>query len=583
MEFTKHPPEISNPPPEYEVRPELESAAPPPEFGQRTAPAQETEGCRRRLRQLLAVPALLLISFLCFHGVKAVPLPPATEPSVTEAAPSELTSTASAPSESSISETLPVQTATEVPELPEGSVRLDVEYAVLDGDTVRYQYVVDPPAFTPEGVEIEHVTPWPVSIYAQVRDEANRAASPEQEPDVWTEFRERYPDSEIDAAGLEGSLQLTLRAVYTEDGEERQTVVALPVSVLPPAPTLSATLEAFPGGDIDFTATLQPQPGDDHAYDLTVWHMGQTAFSDEETMGFSLGDNPRAFPVTGNRETGYQVHYAGGSVAASLPEGAELSVYVTLKDRSTGYLYRMESNRVSGVPPAEAQYPLGDGTLVITVYNDTLTFDVPSPAPTDDYMTILASDTVSEADFTEYALPSALTPDGYDFTGWVVHVGNPFDKGSDVDLFGDYMGDPPVDLLLREGNYAFPVYGTLTKQDVERIPPSADGNRYVNVHATWIAQNVSDPRLYLDDGSGNVTAYSMDHPAASEGYLYLCNYPIPEREGMTFDGWYDEDGNKVELLVSFFSFTPMVYNEDGSFAGYNWNDSKAVRLVAHWR
>ncbi len=580
MEFKNHPPELSNPPPEYQVRPELEYTAPPPEFGQGTSPAQETQGRRRRLRQLLAVPALLLIAFLCFHGVKALPLPPATEPSVTEVPSTEPSSTPSVSTE-----TRSVESATEVPELPEGSVTLAVEYAVLDGNTVRYQYEVDPPRFTPEGSEIEHVTPWPISIYAQVRDDANRAANPALDPDVWTAFRELYTISEIDAAGLEGSLQLTLRAVYTEDGEERQTVVNMPVSVLPPAPKLSATLETFPGGDINFTATLQPQPGDDHAYDLVVWHMGQTARAEEETIGFSLGDNPREFPVTGDRETGYQVHYEGGSAAGSLPEYVELSVYVTLKDRSTGYLYPIESNRVHPIPAPEqqAQYPLGDGTLVITVYNDSLTFDVPSPVPTDDYMTILASETISEADFTEYPLPSALTPDGYDFTGWVVHVGNPFDNGSDVDLFGDYMGDPPVELLLSEDNYAFPVYGVLTKEDIARIPPSADGNRYVNVHATWIAQNVSDPRLYLDDGSGNVTAYSMDHPAASEGYLYLCNYPVPERDGMTFDGWYDEDGNKVELLVSFFSFTPMLYNEDGSFAGYDWNASKTVKLTAHWR
>ena len=580
MEYRNHPPELSNPPPEYQARPELEYTAPPPEFGQGPSPAQETEGRRRRLRQLLAIPALLLICFLCFHGIQAVPLPPVTEPSVTEPAPTEPSSTPSVPTE-----TIPVEYATDVPDLPEGSVTLDVEYAVLDGNTVRYQYYVDPPRFTPEGVEIEHVTPWPISIYAQVRDDANRAANSELNPDVWTEFRDQYTISEINAAGLEGSLQLTLRAVYTEDGEERQTVVVMPVSVLPPAPKLSATLETFPGGDINFTATLQPQPGDDHEYDLMVWHMGQTAHSEEETVGFSLGDNPRAFPVTGDRETGYQVHYEGGSAAGSLPEYVELSVYVTLKDRSTGYLYPIESNRVHPIPapPEEAQYPLGDGTLVITVYNDSLNFDVPSPVPTEDYLTILAKDTIPEADFTEYPLPSALTPDGYDFTGWVVHVGNPFDNGSDVDLFGDYMGDPPVELLLGEDNYAFPVYGTLTKEDIEQIPPSADGNRYVNVHATWIAQDVSDPRLYLDDGFGHESAYSMDHPAASEGYLYLCNYPEPRHEGLTFDGWYDEDGNKVELLVSFFSFTPMLYNEDGSFAGYDWNASKIVKLTAHWR
>ena len=75
----------------------------------------------------------------------------------------------------------------------------------------------------------------------------------------------------------------------------------------------------------------------------------------------------------------------------------------------------------------------------------------------------------------------------------------------------------------------------------------------------------------------------MDSPIASEGYLYLCNYPVPEREGLVFDGWYDDDGKRVEMLVCYFSFVPMLRNADGSFAGYDWGSYVPVHLTAHWR
>lgn len=577
METKNHPPEFSNPPPELALRPELEYTALPPEYGQRTAPAQETSGKKRRLRQLAALPVILLIGFLCFHRV----LPPQptvpTEPETTEPVQTEVESTA---------EPVSTELATEAPELPAGSVVLDVQYAVRDGNTVLYQYsVYTPYPSTQEEKDAYEGDVWPVSVYAQVRDEHNHAVNPQTDPEVWEDYPETNEERSIDATGLEGELTLTLRAVYTEHDVERQTVVELPLAQIPPAPSCSAVLEAFPGGDIDFTATLLPQPGDDHEYALQTWYMGQLCYYEGEKMGFSLGDNPRELPVTGDSEHGYSVHYAGGSAAASLPEGAELAVYVGLKDLSTGYLYMIESNRIDTAvaKPAAPAYPLGDGKLVITVYNDTLTFDYPSAVDSDDYRTLLAMEEIPEASFTSYPLPSALTPDGYDFAGWVIHVNNPMDLSSETDLFGEYNGDPPIETLLGEDNFAFPVQGSLTRDDVERVPPGEDGVRYINVHAVWIDQHPSEQRLFLDDGAGNETAYGMETPIASEGYLYLCNYPVPTREGLVFDGWYDEDGNRVDLLVGFFSFYPTAYDEDGNFIGYDWTTNKDVRLVAHWK
>jgi hypothetical protein len=270
----------------------------------------------------------------------------------------------------------------------------------------------------------------------------------------------------------------------------------------------------------------------------------------------------------------------------SIPLDAQLCLILQLEDAATGEVYEIRTNRVDAVEkllPYET-WPLEDGKIAIVVYNDTDNYTVPSKVETDSYLTILAVDTFPEAEFESYELPSAWTPDGYDFAGWVVHVDNPFDLSSDGDIFTEFNGDPPPEALTEGSNYAFQVYGTLTRADVERVPPSEDGVRYVNVHAVWIKQEFDEPLLYLDDGFGHTSVYGMETPLASEGYIYLCNYPVSAPEsGMVFDGWYDAEGNRVELLVSYFSFATAVYNEDGSFAYYEWGDYKPVRLTARWK
>ena len=568
MEYRKNPPELTLPPPEAGANPALEYTPLPPEFGQGSGPAGETLRKKRRLRQLLAVPAVLLLGFLFLHGTKPQPdIPIPTEP-VEDTAP----------------ETPPVETATEAPALPEGSVVFDVLYAVRDGDLVRYSYEVHDATLGPNGYDYPN-TPWPISVYAQVSDGAGQGVSPEGDPDVWDIERD-WEEHVINAEGLSGELTLTLRAEYEQDGEMRQTVYTKQLEALPPAPSFTASLEAVSGrkDEINYTAVLQPQPGDDHDYQLSVWFMGQHVHDGEEIMGFSLGEDPRTLPVEGNNQDGYTVRYTGGSALSFLPEGLELTVYLGLRDAATGYVYYVESNPII-TQPAETlpTYPLEDGKISLTVYNDTMTFDVPSPVGNDDYLTILDTNAFPEAEFTEYALPDPIAPKGYDFVGWVIHVNNPFDLSTDANVFGDYNGDPPVDVLINESNYAFPVGDVLTREDLEKVPPDEDGVRWVNVHAVWIARNPEDIRLYLDDGIGNVTEYGMDSPMASEGYLYLCSYPVSERDGLVFDGWYDENGERVDLLVSFFSFTPVIYDSNGSFQGYDWSSSQTVHLTARWR
>lgn len=448
MEYYKQPPEQAAPPPEWRRQPELEIAAPPPEFGQtgQDAPAPRK---KRRLRQLLAVPALLLLSFLFLHGAKTPANP------------------------------------------------------------------------------------------------ADAAAKPA--------------------------------------GRGEESVAA--------APACSGTLEAFDSGEVKAMFSLIPAAGDAHDYQLRVVQMGQRVYDgDVLTDETSLVTDPTAMEVAGDNASGYSLIYVGGSAVETIPQGSQLCIYTVWTDDATGAEYEIVTNRIDAAParPGSATYPLSDGMIVFTVYNDTLSFDVPSVVEVeDDYRTFLAVDSVDEAGFTGYDLPASQTPPGFTFGGWVVHVGNPMDLGSEVNPFAEYNGDPPVDTLVPEGSFAFRVYGTITPSDVERVPPTVvDGKsiRFVNVHAVWYETEPSNVDFYLDDGFGNVTPYSMSSPMYSEGFLYLCGYPVPEHPGYVFDGWYDKDGNRVELLVSYFSFTPALYDEAGNFVGYDWNAERTpFTLTAHWK
>lgn len=578
MEYKKHPPELAAPPPELELLPEREITAPPPEFGQGTAPPV-AEKPKRRWRQLLAIPAVLALLVLFLHETKTGPeiVIPTDEPVYTEPVPT---------AETVPSETLPIETTTEAPVLPQGSLVFDVDYAVRRDDAVLYRYDLYIPIpsmdATWEQIEAYQNSFWPVSVYAQVSDANGHAVRREGDPDVWEDFR-GVREYAINAAGLEGELTLTLTAVYTEDGEERSSVWSGTLTEIPPAPTLSATLERDPrSDDIVFHAVLLPQPGDDHEYELEVWNQGQIVYDGEETMGLSLGPDPREGVVEGSRETGYTFDYSGGCALGFLPEDLELSVYVSLRDASTGYIYYIESNRIETGPNLPT-YPLESGKVVITVYNDTTSFEYPSQIEGDDgYLTLLTTEVFDAASFESYELPDPLPPRGFTFAGWVIHVNDPFDYSSDAGLFEDYNGDPPRETMLNDENYAFPVEDILTREDLEKVPPDAEGNRFVNVHAVWYRE---DPNglLILNDGLGGTVHYSMEIPLASEGYLYLFRYPVPTHpDGLDFNGWYDEDGNRVDLLMSFFSFYEELRNEDGTFAGYDWNTTETVTLTARW-
>lgn len=212
--------------------------------------------------------------------------------------------------------------------------------------------------------------------------------------------------------------------------------------------------------------------------------------------------------------------------------------------------------------PVYATYPLGDGSCVITVYNDV--FD-----PNSWGNRVLLQQTLSERDFTEFALPAAEPVEGFEAVGYALHYGNPGDEGYDgtSDLSG----------------YARAVSDPLTAEELAWVPVSSDGVRYVNIHVLWryTGQQEYALPLVLDDGMGNQTQYDATTPLVSDGCTYLSAYPVPEREGYVFTGWYDENGERVDYIYAHV-FYPVLYDENGEFMNYDWRNPKTVTLYAGW-
>lgn len=213
--------------------------------------------------------------------------------------------------------------------------------------------------------------------------------------------------------------------------------------------------------------------------------------------------------------------------------------------------------------PVYATYPLGDGNCVITVYNDV--FD-----PENNWENrVLLQQTVSERDFTELTLPAAEPVEGFEAVGYALHYGKPDDEGY----------DRASDL----GGYARTVSDPLTAEELTWVPVSSDGVRYVNIHVLWryTGQQEYPLPLVLDDGMGNQTQYDATTPFASGGCTYLSAYPVPEREGYVFTGWYDENGERVDYIYALV-FYPVLYDENGEFMDYDWRNPKTVTLYAGW-
>ena len=197
--------------------------------------------------------------------------------------------------------------------------------------------------------------------------------------------------------------------------------------------------------------------------------------------------------------------------------------------------------------PTVATYPLGDGSLEITVYNS-------SPNPDDNWNDhVLYQATVPEAEFSELALPAYIPHENYNFLGFVLN-------GS--------------------GNY-YLLTDTLRTEDVQLVEPDENGVRHVNIHAAWEFDGGGDPwiPLILDPNDGDpAEEYDATSPLASGGTVWPCAFPVPVRDGYVFAGWYatpECTGEPVQRIPAH-DFFPETENDR------DWRNPIPLTLYARW-
>lgn len=208
-------------------------------------------------------------------------------------------------------------------------------------------------------------------------------------------------------------------------------------------------------------------------------------------------------------------------------------------------------------------YPLEGVTLYYKIYNETLLAN-----PTADAWERILEEgeiTIEQLLAGEViALPQPETPEGFAFLGWAAHFS------------GEKETYPKWSLLTE----------SVTAEDALRIQPDEDGNRSLDIHAVW---RTRDPEAWqimmvLDANGGTIEGqpsqiYNTLTPKYSGGTVYLCGYPVPEREGYHFAGWYlttDEGDILVETLPASRFFA----EKDGE---PDYSQPIELHFVAEWK
>lgn len=213
--------------------------------------------------------------------------------------------------------------------------------------------------------------------------------------------------------------------------------------------------------------------------------------------------------------------------------------------------------------PIDGQYPLEGGTLYYKIYNET---HLANPTA-DAWERILEEGEISIEQLLAgevITLPQPEIPDGFEFLGWAAHFS------------GEKETYPKWSLLTE----------SVTAEDALRIKPDEDGNRSLDIHAVWRtrAPEAWQIMMVLDANGGTIEGqpsqiYNTLTPKYSGGTVYLCGYPVPEREGYHFAGWYlttDEGDILVETLPASRFFA----EKDGE---PDYSQPIELHFVAEWK
>ena len=435
--------------------------------------------------------------------------------------------------------------------------RAVVQRAASSGySMVEYKYSMD-----------NHETEFPVYLFVQVTDCNGKKT--ELTPSPAHIYEDIDGEREwIETTGLDtiGPMTLTIYSGHdTEDGIKWTATSRLVEEEHLPDITFTVDKAVYVpagGGEpahVDYSWTLKTK--DETLYPFTVY-----GFAEDET-NYNRGDSNSPFTVDGSES----------KFSSSMPVNGmqgDLSVHMNAtfhwEEADTDItIFAEKSVDMSAKGDEPEGYPLGDGTLVITVFNNT--FDQAfADDPDFPWIYVLLRGTYAESAFTGLELPEPYDVEGDDFdaVGYVLHYNSEFDPGYDESKADE--------------QFTIKLGSTLTVEDVEKVPPSADGNRYINIHVLWACNNDGIPKMevILNLGNGDDWLYEGDQPFASEGYFYLAQVPEPEREGYTFTGWYDKTGRKVEF-ISYYDFFPALPDAQ-SREDRDWSNPQAVELDAGW-
>lgn len=335
--------------------PEEEAASLPAPAEEYPAPAPELilpgtyvseEGGKRAkdsLRPLLLAGAVLLILYLCgllpglFHRVTPGPDTPSEAsvtpgPAVTEPDPTKPQS--SEPGSEPVPGTgeAPPAVYTDIPGEEYGP-QIYINYAVLDGTTLRYSYFV----LTWLRGELCEVS----ADQRAVVKGGSAEYCPEQNPDSWYGSRS-MPEYTLETGG-EDTLQLVITGTYRDGGETKLIRAVKDVSPLPPMPHISADFSETDGG-IYFKAVVTPAEGDDHEYRL-VPQPANFSFVLYDRQGEYLGGGSIHEDDVPESSDGFTFIYDGPADRHFPDTAAEYSVMMLLIDESTGYPYSVETER----------------------------------------------------------------------------------------------------------------------------------------------------------------------------------------------------------------------------------------------
>lgn len=203
-------------------------------------------------------------------------------------------------------------------------------------------------------------------------------------------------------------------------------------------------------------------------------------------------------------------------------------------------------------------YLIEDRTCFYTVYNDSYDFEAGG-------VRVVENGFLFEALLLQgmnYPLPEPEPMEGFQFLGWVLYYDKSLKPAPSMGMAGD---------ALDSGNVCY-------------VKP-VEGSRDIEVHAAWrgIGENKWPYLLTLDANGGTIenesaVTYDAVTPLYSDGYAYLCAYPIPVRAGYTFAGWYTQPNGSGEKVTRVYGME--FYEKNGD--EYDFSSMKDITLYAAW-